>query len=446
MAAWITFVPDLRAQQSAQEAKSILTSGKWHFADNKVIRNFKPNGTYTSSNTARGTWTVTQDAVEIMFGPHKYRFPLPIGPDTIQGVDPSGKPVTLVRVGSKGAKDAPDDAPDAADDAAASPTPPVSAEVQQSASAIIQAYNNSLVFVTGSAGSGSGFVATISGANFLVTNVHVAAGIRDAAFKTLDGTVVQGGAPSMAVGEDIFCMALPTGGKPFEIMKNVDTNAAVGDDVVVLGNAEGAGVVNTLLGKIVGIGPNLVEIDAPFVPGNSGSPIIHLKTGKVIGVATYLVTNQYDLSTNKKLKKPVVRRFGYRLDSVKGWQPVDWRAFDAQAAQMEGIDTLTDDLYDFFRDLDEHKGVVTLGRHTNPVIKTRIDDWIASKHRNSSGADIAEADANFASFLKVACESDVTAAQRQITYDYFQRDLADQKQTRDQMAKAFQEIIRAIGQ
>ena len=387
LAACLGFVPALRAQQSAQEATSILTSGKWHFADNKVIRSFKPNGTYTSSNTARGTWTVTQDAVEIMFGPHKYRFPLPIGPDTIQGVDPGGKPVMLVRVGGKGGKEEAPDAPDAfgtAEDAAASPTPPIPADVQQRASALIQTYNNSLVFVTGSAGSGSGFIATISGANFLVTNVHVAAGIRDAAFKTLDGTVVRGGAPSMAVGEDIFCMAMPAGGKPFEVMQNVGTNAAVGDDVVVLGNAEGAGVVNTLLGKIVGIGPNLVEIDAPFVPGNSGSPIIHLKSGKVIGVATYLVTNQYDLTTNKRLKKPVVRRFGYRLDSVKGWQAVDWRAFDAQAAQMEGIEALTDDLYDFFRDLDEHKGVVTLGRHSNPVIKTRIDDWIGSKTRNSS--------------------------------------------------------------
>ena len=139
-------------------------------------------------------------------------------------------------------------------------------------------------------------------------------------------------------------------------MKDVDANAAIGDSVVVLGNAEGGGVVNTIIGKIVGIGPNLVEIDAPFVPGNSGSPIVHLKSGKVIGVATYLVTNQYDLSTNQHLKKPVVRRFGYRVDSVKAWQPVNWRLFDLQAAEMENITRLTDDLYDFFRDLDENRG------------------------------------------------------------------------------------------
>ena len=75
-------------------------------------------------------------------------------------------------------------------------------------------------------------------------------------------------------------------------MDHVDENASIDDDVVVLGNAEGGGVINTIKGKIVGVGPNLVEVDAAFVPGNSGSPIIHLKTGKVIGVATYLIIAQ----------------------------------------------------------------------------------------------------------------------------------------------------------
>jgi hypothetical protein len=331
-------------------------------------------------------------------------------------------------------------------DSSATPQPNVSSETQQQASAVIQAHHDSLVFVTGAAAAGSGFIASMNGGNFLVTNAHVAAGIRDAAFKTLDGTAVPAGVPSMAVGEDVFCMAMPAGGTPFQVMQQVDANAAVGDDVVVLGNAEGGGVVNTIIGKIVGIGPNLVEVDAPFVPGNSGSPIIHLKSGKVIGVATYLVTNHYDLATDEELAQPIVRRFGYRLDTVKGWQPVDWRSFYAEAAEMDRIESLTNALYDFFRDLDEHKGHLTPGRHTNPVIKNRIDDWIEQKGSHPSAEDAAEADATFLSFLKTACQSDIGAAQGGITYDYFRRDLADQKQIRDQMTNAFQQIIQAMGQ
>ena len=98
------------------------------------------------------------------------------------------------------------------------------------------------------------------------------------------------------------------------------------------------------MGRIVGVGPNLVEVDAPFKPGNSGSPIIHLKSGKVTGIATYLTIRKFDSATKLPVQTPIVRRFGYRVDSVKTWQPVQWPAFLAQARQMEAIDALTADL------------------------------------------------------------------------------------------------------
>jgi hypothetical protein len=459
IAVYSPFVPALLADQSDQEATTILTTGCWYFKGTKpthvlVFRlggttqggRLEKNGTVTILAGWDGTWALANGTLTFSNGNEHYSFQLPIEPKGTHGTNAAGEQKVMIQEsGSVGASTA---ARGGASNevSAVTPTPPIDPQTQQSASALIQKYHDSLVFVTGSAGSGSGFIATMNGANFLITNVHVTAGIRDAAFKTLDGAVVRGDAASMAVGEDIFCMSLPAGGTPLEIMQGVDANAAIGDQVVVLGNAEGQGVINTIIGKIVGIGPNLVEIDAPFVPGNSGSPIIHLKTGKVIGVATYTVTNQYDLTTDQKLKQPIVRRFGYRIDSVKGWQPVNWRAFYSQAVEMENIETLTDDLYDFFRDLDENKGVVTPGRHTNPVIKTRIDDWLAEKGTHASPEDAAEANASFLSFLKIACQSDVSAAQRQITYDYFRRDLADQKETRNEMAKAFQEIIAGEGQ
>jgi hypothetical protein len=111
---------------------------------------------------------------------------------------------------------------------------------------------------------------------------------------------------------------------------------------------------------------------------------------------------------------------------------------------MKNIETLTADLDDFFRDLYEHKGGVTPGRHTNPVIKSRIDQWLENKATSHSSSDEAWEDKNFISFLEISCQSDIAAAQRQLTYDYFQRELADQKQTRDAMAKAFEEIIKGL--
>jgi len=440
------FAPALRAQQSRADVTELLTNGKWYFHSKAIVRRFAADGTFSSSNGAAGVWRVVGGELLILFpndSPHI--FFMPINPDGTRGTY-RGLPDFLMRAPQAGATQAPANEDNEAGDSTASPTPPIPPDVQQAAAQVVQNYHDSLVFVTGADAAGSGFIASMAGNNFLITNAHVAAGIRDAQFKTLDGTAVQGGIPSMAVGEDIFCMLMPAGGKPFQIMQNVDQNAAIGDAVVVLGNAEGGGVVNTIIGKIVGIGPNLVEIDAPFVPGNSGSPIIHLKSGKVIGVATYLEVKQYDLTTDKKLPRPVVRRFGYRIDSVRGWQAVNWAAFNAQAVQMESIEKLTNDLADFFEDLADNNGVVTMGRHTNPVIASQIDEWISSKHPNESAEDAAEADANFLSFLKIACKNDVTAAQTQITYDYFRRELADQKQARDEMSNDFQQIINSVQQ
>jgi hypothetical protein len=214
--------------------------------------------------------------------------------------------------------------------------------------------------------------------------------------------------------------------------------------VVVLGNAEGQGVINTITGKIVGIGPDRIEIDAPIVHGNSGSPIIHLKSGKVIGVATYLWIKNYDTTTNEKMAKPVVRRFGYRIDNVKSWQAVDWRSFSAQAAEMEKIQTLTADLYDLFVDMHDNKGNITEGRHTNPVIKDRIDQWLEDRTTTRSAADENDANAGFFSYLKLACQSDMAAARRDMSYDYFQHELADEQRSRDEMSKAFEQIINNL--
>ncbi len=309
---------------------------------------------------------------------------------------------------------------------------------------LVKTYRNSLVFVTGADGSGSGFVARLNEANFLFTNAHVAAGIKGAGFKSLDGTKVTGGAATIAVGHDVFRMQLGPGGTSFDVMVGVDQYVTIDDEIVVLGNSEGAGVINTIKGKVVGVGPQLVEVDAPFQPGNSGSPIIHLKTGKVIGVATYLSIKKYDAATKEVLKVPVIRRFGYRLDSVKTWQPVNWPAFYAQAAEVQSIETLTGDLDGFLIDLSKHKGRVTPGAHSNPAIKMRIDQWLGDKKKRLNPKDAATVDQNFLSFLKVACRSDTMAAQPRLTYDYFQRQLGEQQQQRGEIADIFDKIIKEL--
>jgi len=347
-----------------------------------------------------------------------------------------GLPVELVRKDAL-ARPAPIAAPPSA------PPPPtvLQGTPQEITAELVKLHRNNLVFVNGSNGSGSGFLAKYGTGIFLFTNAHVAAGVQGAGFKTLQGDQVKVGAAAVAVGHDIFVMQ-SSAAQPFEVMLGVDENAAIGDDIVVLGNAEGAGVINTIMGKIVGVGPNLVEVDAPFKPGNSGSPIIHLKSGKVIGLATYLTIRKFDSATKQPAKDPIVRRFGYRIDSVKKWQPVLWPTFTAQARQMEGIEALTEDLVNFLNNLGS--GKIDSSRQTNPQIKNRIDAWLGSRNKNLSPRDRQNVDQNFISYLKVTCQSDIIAAHSQLTYDYFQRQVEEQERGRKEIADIFDKIIKDI--
>ena len=304
----------------------------------------------------------------------------------------------------------------------------------------IKANRGNLVFVKGENGAGSGFIAKMGNLNYLFTNAHVAAGLKGASFKVLDGSEVQAAAPVVAVDHDVFRLAVPAGGSPLELMDHVDAKAAVGDAIVVLGNAEGAGVVTPITGKILGIGPNLVEVDAPFVPGNSGSPIIHLKTGQVVGVATYAMIRNYDPATNQPVKDPVIRRFGYRLDSVKSWQPVNWSLFAAQAAQMESIAKRTEDLEKLLSDIGENRKI-TRDVHTNPAIKRPIDSWFADREHQLSPTDRTMSDQNLTGQLKSACLSDLAEVRPSLTYDYFQRELAEQQRYRESIAGALDKLL-----
>ena len=320
---------------------------------------------------------------------------------------------------------------------------PVTPDTQASTAELVKTYRNSLVFVTGKDSAGSGFLANYGTGSFLFTNAHVAAGVRSADFKTLDGTEVKVGPAAIAVDHDVFLFQATPKGKPLEVMLGVDEHVAIGDEIVVLGNAEGAGVINTITGRIVGLGPQLVEVDAPFQPGNSGSPIIHLKTGKVIALATYATIRKYDEMTKERISKPVVRRFGYRLDSIKSWQQIAWPTFYAQASELDTIEKLTTALGAFLDDLTRGSQIA-LGTHDNPDIKNRIEVWLETRSKALGERDAAVADQSFLSFMNVVCQGDVKGARQHMTYDYFQRGLADQQKERDEIQRVFTEIVHDL--
>ena len=157
--------------------------------------------------------------------------------------------------------------------------------------------------------AGSGFIVRDGGRPYLFTNAHVVQRGAVIAHR-LDGTRLMLGQRDEAVGRDMVRFALDESMPAFDLAAGVPD---IGDPVVVLGNSDGRGVVTEIRGKVIGVGPREIEVDAAFVIGNSGSPVLD-RHGRVIGIATYLRDCRDDADWSKtNTRFNGIRRFALRL-------------------------------------------------------------------------------------------------------------------------------------
>ena len=343
---------------------------------------------------------------------------------------------------------------------------------------LMQQHRGAFTVVKGRDGSGSGFICRVGTQTWLFTNVHVAAGIKAPQFTQLDGKSIAPGAADAAVGRDILRLAIaqpPPG--PLEAVDDLEQNVRIGDDVFVLGNSGGGGVVTSLKGEIVGIGPDRVEVTAEFIPGNSGSPIIHAKTGKVIGIATYLTKRYDDLAGDSRKPTPpqatptprprsapgfpfppqtspapatpaptgrgtlIVRRFGYRLDNVAAWERIGWDEFQRESEQMQKISKLTEDVFDFLAALRKH----TEPQFATDTLRRPATEWLKTiRLKRVSEPDRVRATQGFLNALRFMVRADVTAAEPQMKYSYFREELAQERVIRDDLYKSFDDEAREL--
>ncbi|MGV3533783.1 MAG: S1 family peptidase [Chthoniobacteraceae bacterium] len=326
----------------------------------------------------------------------------------------------------------------------ATPTPALPLEqpsVTPDMGSMVQKYRASLIFVEGGGGSGSGFICQTKDGDFLFTNQHVVAPMPTFRLTRLDRTPIPTGAMAGAVGHDIMRFVIAKSEAPLTAMENVDTEARIGDDIVVLGNTEGARVIQPLPGKLVGIGPDRVEVSAEFLPGNSGSPIIHVKTGNVIGIATYLTTGQFtEFRTDRR---ETVRRFGYRLDSVKLWQPIHWQSFQNERLAMDKVEGLTLDFVGLIREMSG-KTAANSTLYKNASLSRAVNDLETQwARRQISAVDRQRAASSLFATIRALSQSDVNQARQTFRYSFFQENLKEHAQIREEMYKLFDQLLKA---
>ncbi|HOU89390.1 MAG TPA: S1C family serine protease [Polyangiaceae bacterium] len=146
-------------------------------------------------------------------------------------------------------------------------------------------------------GNGTGFLVSADGQ--VVTNHHVIAKVAAVTARLGDGRRVPArGVVALDAEHDLALLALEGGGyEPLPL--GTASGLAVGDEVVVIGSPAGlagslsVGVVSALRGEAArAAAPDAdhprawaLQITAAISPGSSGSPVVAVRSGAVVGVA-----------------------------------------------------------------------------------------------------------------------------------------------------------------
>lgn len=194
---------------------------------------------------------------------------------------------------------------------------------------------DSIVIITGNRSSGTGFIAEMDGRKWLVTNEHVIRNQVKIRAKTLSGkSLAPTGTVDVARNRDLVRYEIDDS---FAALKLTSTAPNIEDRVWVFGNSDGGGVATSIIGKILGLGADRVEVSAPFVSGNSGSAIVNSKA-EIVAVATYAeINSNYRNWVNIGTRFNEVRRYGIRIDGVE-WEKGGFARYlqDAKNLAMGG--------------------------------------------------------------------------------------------------------------
>ena len=184
------------------------------------------------------------------------------------------------------------------------------------------------VTISGENGSGSGFLLRHRGKLYVATNNHVILELRNPVIKGINGKAIPFKQVLSAPDRDVALIPVEPAisQTALELEEHVD-DIWPNEPLTCLGDSEGMGVIVFCAGKFLGLGATALETDAPFVPGNSGGPIIRDKSQKVVGVATYMTplsNAKWAAGTRfENIERNAVRRFATRLDNL------DWDALIA---------------------------------------------------------------------------------------------------------------------
>lgn len=289
----------------------------------------------------------------------------------------------------------------AAEAAAAAPLGPSSLRIPLESLVIIDADN----------ATGSGFLARIKGRPFLVTNAHVVAGARRLSCRSAAGRTIEIPDYCFLAGDrDLALIPVADEGEFLDVAESLADAITIGDPITVYGNEAGASVATELRGRVRGLGPEQVEIDARIIEGNSGSPVIDERTEKVVGVVAYYIEYEIPEADRHSESAPpseedsgdeaagaeeddspnlVRRRFAERLDNAASWEKVSFASLAREGDAFDEYQTLVTGVAQIAMQISRN-GRIPTGGFESEELETLIKRF----HRQFSTSNRAGSSAN----------------------------------------------------
>ena len=247
---------------------------------------------------------------------------------------------------------------------------------------VVDKFQDYIALITAGNSTGTGFLCSIDGKKYMITNEHVMRGGKPFKAIMLNGKQLKFKNQEIATDRDLIRCEL------VEDLPTLSIGGAIpnlGDEIAVYGNSGGKMVVTELKGTVVGIGIKEIEVDAGFIGGNSGSPIID-SNNRVIAVATFA---QMSTAASDWVKTGTrfdgVRRFGLRLDGIK-WKKNDWKKYCSLGRTLRDTDLILSMFYDDKIITQEISQSIAFADwpHLNKKIKAIVDaDQILTKDRRT---------------------------------------------------------------
>ena len=109
----------------------------------------------------------------------------------------------------------------------------------------------------------------------------------------------------------------------------------MGESIIAYGNSGGENIITELPGKVLGIGPNEIEISCGIISGNSGGPVLDQRN-EVLGVATYIKSNTNSGAAGTRFEG--IRRFAIRLGEADKWNTIPKEVFETEIKAVSAMD------------------------------------------------------------------------------------------------------------